>query len=284
MMKRNVILPLLGAVLLTACGEAQAEPVSTQQTTAAATTAVSTGTTAQPEATTAAVSAAAAGSTVQTTSAAVTQTSLLSVTSKMPETTTAASALTVPVTETTVTRLQGGGGGEEHAEDIDPLYFNYLFGEDEAAVRLAGGTYQVIPYDFGDALEHDVDTLYYLQDADFDGDLDLCVPVHFADTDTEYAVFRWGADTKQFDVQPVLLMNPVFHAEKKQITASQHSTETKRRLTRYGWENGALVTLETAEADSRMLTLVRQVPDGEKNVLKPENEAEFEKAVNDFLA
>ena len=288
-MKRVFILPLLGIFALTACGTASSNTASEQHTTAltAASSVAAVTTAASTEVTTTTSSAATVQSTAaQTTASAITSQTVSSVqTTTLPVQTTGSTfkpAFTI--SGTTATLLQGGGGGEEHAEDIDPLYFNYLFGEDEAALRLAGGTYQVIGFDFSEALDHEVDSLYYLQDADFDGDYDLCVPVHFANSNVEHAIFRWNAETQHYDEQPVLIINPVFHTEKKQITSLQHVSATKSDMIRYEWADGALKTTETATADFVMLTFVQRGADDNKTVLKFETEAELEKAVNDFLA
>lgn len=288
-MKRIILPAALIALALTACGSAPAEPAQTEAaavTTAAETAAVSETTAASETGTSPAAETTAQSAAVTTTAVTAASEKQTAATAVQTVRTTASSTSFVPVytvTQTSVSLEQGGNGGEEHAEDIDPLYFNYLFGEDEMALRLAGGTYQVLTYDFTEALEHDVHSQYYLKDADFDGDLDLCVPVHFGNSNTEYAIFCWNAKTEYYDEQPVLIVNPVFDGEKKQITSMRHDTAVKSTLSRYAWENGTLKTLDSANIDFAMLTYVTADADGKKNIRKLESEQELQDLVNAFL-
>ncbi len=201
------------------------------------------------------------------TQATVTLTETQTQTTAAPETTAAESAETTgttasfepafTVSSTEESAEQGGEGGEEHAEDTEPLYFNYMFGEYEVAMRLAGGTYQVIGYDFTEALEHGVESLYYLQDADFDGDLDLCVPVQFSSGNIDYAIFLWNQQTAYYEEQPLRIVNPGYLPEQKQITSVQHESATESMLYRWAWDNGKLKTVSYAKADFSALTLTR---------------------------
>ena len=51
--------------------------------------------------------------------------------------------------QSTVTTLfQGGIGGERNADNPQPEYFVYRFQPEDISVRLSGGTYQVLKYDF----------------------------------------------------------------------------------------------------------------------------------------
>lgn len=292
-MKRIFYLPAacMLAVCLLAMTACASEPAQNQtaKTTAAQTTALQTTaaeTTAAPETTTVSVPAATAAASTASAASSV-STALTTASAVQNVTETYADAPFVPaytVTNLTGKPEQGGNGGEEHAQDIDPLYFNYLFGETEAALRLAGGTYQVLSYDFSEALENDVESKYYLEDADFDGDLDLCVPVHFSGADTEQAVFLWNAETLHYEEMPVMMMNPVFRKEKKQIICTENPTEKKTVVKRCGWENGSLKTLESAAADFRMLTYVFTGADGKKDVQKPETEDALKALMDAFLA
>lgn len=284
-MKWMYLLPAAGMLALTACGSA---PANSEVTTAAAQTTAA-------ETTASAVTETTAVSTMQTVSAASTaaaETTQPAVTSQTDATMTGsvtvtyATAAFVPVyTFTTVEekREQGGEGGEEHAQDIDPLYFNYLFGDDEAALRLAGGTYQVLSYDFSEALENDVESKYYLADVDFDGDLDLCVPVHFANSNEEQAVFLWNAETLHYAEEPVMLMNPVIREERKDILCIEHVSANKSILTRYGWEDGKIRTLESASADFAMLTYVYTDAAGKKDIQKLESADEVRTRMDAFI-
>lgn len=99
--------------------------------------------------------------------------------------------------------FQGGIGGEEHAETPLPEYFTYRFLPDSVTMRLAGGNYQAILYDFSETVAHDA--YYYLNDYNDDGYFDLCAPVKYdGDRISTCAVFLWKPEDGKFSETPIL--------------------------------------------------------------------------------
>ena len=98
--------------------------------------------------------------------------------------------------------FQGAIGGEEHGNTPLPEYFLYAFQPEVVTMKLAGGSYQKIAYDFSVMLEHDA--FYFCKDYNEDGYFDLIVPVEY---DGEYikrcAVFCWNAETAKFETEPL---------------------------------------------------------------------------------
>jgi|GEM_PF-2397696 len=238
---------LLGILLLTGCGnnETSAAEGSTEVTetglTAVTTEAPVPATTAAPTITTAA----------ETTTAAATSETAESTSTTLPPLATAQNILT--------TQQAGGQGGEEHAEDPEPLYFSYRFAADFVSMRLAGGNYQTIYYDFSEAAaREDIEELYTLSDFDFDGNPDLAVPVQFANANTVYAIFLWNPETMYYEEEPLQIINPVPYAETKTITSLAQDSAAVWVMTTYTLEDGVLTAAETATADFEAGTLTVQ--------------------------
>lgn len=104
-------------------------------------------------------------------------------------------------------QFQGGIGGEEHAETPLPEYFRYRFDPTSVAMRLAGGTYQVISYDFSQTFAHE--SYYYLRDHNEDGYFDLYAPIEYdGDYIVTCAVFLWNPESGKFADEPVLYECP----------------------------------------------------------------------------
>ena len=172
-----------------------------------------------------------------------TVTSEATVTSQKAQTDSDSSAEALITTQSAVTtQQQGGQGGEAHAEDPNPLYFNYRFTSEYVSMRLAGGNYQSLQYDFSEALEHDVDMLYTLDDFNFDGWADLCIPVHgFGTPNTQYIVYFWNPEQRLYNEKFRQYINPVCHPETKEVfTLQQAQNDTDGEETIciaevYGW-------------------------------------------------
>lgn len=126
-------------------------------------------------------------------------------------TTTAASTATsvsTESTETTVTTLfQGGIGDERNANTPRPEYFVYRFQTSAVSVRLAGGTYQVLSYDFSQIFETERESIgFYLDDYNTDGAYDLFAPVQYdGDNILAYAVFLWDSGQDKFAEDPIII-------------------------------------------------------------------------------
>ena len=76
-----------------------------------------------------------------------------------------------------------------------------------------------LPYLLSKKLQ--AETEYYLYDSDFDGDLDLSVPVRLTDAEKAYAVFLWDDADAHFKPEPVLLRNPQYFEDVKRICTLQ---------------------------------------------------------------
>ncbi len=149
---------------------------------------------------------------------------------------------------------QGGDGGEEHAETPLPQYFTYRFYENGVSVRLAGGTYQSMEADLSAVSPLDAELGYYLYDSDFDGDLDLSVPVMYNNAQKYYAVFLWDSDDAHFAKTPVLLDNPQYFEDEKHVTTLKQ-LPSEAIVNDAVWTNGVLTPLLTVHADAEALTL-----------------------------
>ena len=106
-----------------------------------------------------------------------------------------------------VTMFQGGIGDEQTAETPKPEFFVYRFQPDGFAVRLAGGTYQIVSCDLSAAFDHRIDEEYYLDDFDHDGDFDLYIPASYDDDAhvLSYYLFCWNADEEKFLSDPQIV-------------------------------------------------------------------------------
>lgn len=103
--------------------------------------------------------------------------------------------------------FQGGIGGEEHANTPLPEYFNYRFVAESVTMRLAGGNYQAISYDFSETVAHNA--YYYLNDYNNDGYFDLYAPVKYdGERIITCAVFLWNPETGKFTETPILYNEP----------------------------------------------------------------------------
>lgn len=231
-MKKLLVLLCACGMLLSACGvESSVEISLPEETTTAAMT---TGTSLTP---------APAATDAQTLPPEMTETTI-GTTTATPQTTTIATtaAAIISTQSAATTRQEGGQGGEEHGDEPHPLYFNYRFAPDYFSMRLAGGNYQTIEYNLEEALEHGVEELYTLDDFMFDGTPDLCIPVSGFDTpNVKYAVFTWDRDSEKFDEKPYLFVNPVCHADTKEIFTLEQSSEDGSEVCTvnvYGWRAG----------------------------------------------
>ncbi|MCR5306127.1 MAG: hypothetical protein K6E36_06475 [Oscillospiraceae bacterium] len=169
---------------------------------------------------------------------------------------------------------QGGEGGEDHASDPDPEFFTYRFFPDSVSMRLAGGNYQTVFYDFEAALEHDVNSLYHLADYNFDSKPDLVVPVEFSKKNITYAVFLWNPDTLHFQTEPLLLCNPQTDAATQTVSSLTYESEARPEtvLRFFRWENSSLSEVRALIADFSALTLTDVPADGSESIVQFESE------------
>lgn len=237
---------LLPLCLLAGCGnstESQAD------SSLADTTETTTGTTA-------ATTAADTETTAETTETTDSETTASSDSTTEAVTTTAATS-TGPMFTVTVpaNKAQGGEGGEEHAEDPDPDYFTYQFAADGVILKLSGGTYQAIAYDFSKTADKGLDRDFFLLDANFDGKPDLFAPAEIKDGMITYAVFVWNEETKKFADYPVLIDNPNINAEKQTVTSTRKLGDSSVMLTGYVWQGGTLAQNYIVYADFSKKTI-----------------------------
>ena len=221
---RTLLAAALTAALLCGCSEKSSAPVSEPEQTH---------TSAVTETTAVHTTEAPSSPDTQTTE----QTTVSDVqTSEVQQTTvTAESTVTLPTTEptqlspvlvtTAIRIINGGEGGEEHAQEPLPLYFDYRFYDDSVAVRLAGGTYQSLQYDFSETLRHGAAEQYTLLDFNFDGSDDLAVPVKWDGANTTWAVFFWEPDSLHFRSEPDLCCNPIPVSEDKSLYEITYITD-----------------------------------------------------------
>lgn len=184
------------------------------------------------------------------------------------------------VSSSITTLAQGGQGGEDHASDPDPDYFTYRFFPESVSMRLAGGNYQTVFYDFAEAVDHEVDSLFYLADFNFDGKSDLSVPVRFADNNITYAVFIWNSETSLFETEPVLLCNPSVDKKSKNVVCLSFSPDNgaEKKLQFLYWNHDEPVEIRTVTADYKALTLT----DAESDAVQT-SQFESEEALREAL-
>lgn len=209
-------------------------------------------------------------------------------------TTTAATGAAEPLITTlsaATTEQLGGQGGEENAETPDPRYFNYIISPDAISMRLAGGNYQTLRWDFTEHLEKYPEGKYTLDDIDFDGHPDLFIPVRGLDTpNVQYAVYRWTDDMRLFEDTPTLYCNPVCHPDSKEVFTLQQmknetdGTETISIIEAYAWRASlnkyALKKFREYRADFAALTLTASVlEDGVSEVTHYDTKEALEKAM-----
>lgn len=283
---------LSGMLLLAGCSNKTKEQSSAVVTdTTEAMTEFTSDKPAPPEITTAATLAAEAETTgtETTTTAAVTEG-----TAEGDPVSTAAPLITTlaPVT----TQMMGGQGGQENGENPHPLHFNYFFSPEYVGLRLAGGNYQSISGDFAEAVEHNADMTYTLDDINFDGTPDLFVAIHGFDTpNVQYAVYLWNPDQKKFAETPLLYLNPVCHADTKEFyTLEQKKNDTDGEETLcvmdvYTWAP-SLSEIKPKKAreyvaDFKALTLTETSTDGsDPKETSFESKEALEKAVLDLYS
>ena len=228
------LLPILCCLMLVGCGEKSSSSDSqAERTTTSSTTTTVSSTTIAPRTTT------------------------TTATTTTPESTTTAisTRYTFPTTE--ISLEQGGKGGQEHAEDPQPLYFRYRFSADGIAMRLAGGTYQFLPYAFADADLERVAENYYLADFNFDEHLDLAVPTLFGVQNTQYSVYLWNPDTQKYLADAVTFPNPIVRTESQQILCPYHDSATKSGIDVYVQNETAFTKIIGYVADFETLTLTK---------------------------
>ncbi len=230
----------LTALALTGCGTqpiTQADNLSSAETT---TTSATTATVTEATETT------TSGTELTTTTAATVTTE-----STTAATTTLGTLFTVLKPAETV---KSGDGGEEHADEPYPPYFNYVFAKDSVTMRLTGGNYQVLQFDFSQMDEEKMQKEFYLYDCNFDEHPDLVAPYKTADDKTSYAIFLWDDGVKKFSDTAVKVDNPTFSAAKKTFTSIQQLTPQTLTITGYRWQGAAPVTAFIVYADYRSLT------------------------------
>lgn len=172
----------------------------------------------------------------------------------------------IPAPEISQPDYQGGDGGEEHAETPLPEYFTYRFYENGLSARLAGGMYQALEADLSAVSPLDAETGYYLYDSDFDGDLDLSVPVLYTESQKRFAVFLWDAETAHFAETPVILTDPQYFPEEQHLTAMEQDA-AEATVTDYIWKNGTLTEMLTAKANAEDLNLLVHAKDENGNAV-----------------
>lgn len=124
-----------------------------------------------------------------------------------PPQATESAADTAPADTTETTALFQGGIGDERSAEIPlPEHFVYRFHADSVSVRLAGGTYQVLPCDFSAIFAQERDFIaFYLDDYNDDGAYDLFAPIRYDDDEIlAYAVFLWDSEQERFTETPVI--------------------------------------------------------------------------------
>ena len=102
------------------------------------------------------------------------------------------------------TLFQGGIGLEKDAATPKPEFFSYRFQPDAFTARLAGGNYQTVLCDLSEAMQHQIDTEYYLSDYDSDGCFDLYLPTSYdGEVVRTYWVFLWNPTDEKFLTEPI---------------------------------------------------------------------------------
>jgi hypothetical protein len=125
-------------------------------------------------------------------------------------------------------------------EKAYPFNFNYVFTEEAVGLRLDGGTYQTISFDFSQIIRKDGTLDYRLYDCNFDGDPDLLIPLKKDDNKQICAMFIWNNSTKKFYETAITAENPTFSAEKKQYTTiGTLSSKQSVMVTGYQWSGAA---------------------------------------------
>ena len=191
-------------------------------------------------------------------------------------------AVLIPAPEISQPDYQGGDGGEEHAETPLPEYFTYRFYENGFSARLAGGMYQALEADLSAVSPLDAETGYYLYDSDFDGDLDLSVPVLYTESQKRFAVFLWDADTAYFAETPVILTDPQYFPENRHLTVIEQDA-SEATVIDYIWENGTLTEMLTAKANADNLNLLVYAKDENGSAADQVFEAEDRDALTEML-
>ena len=193
---------------------------------------------------------------------------------------TTTSVLHTVSTASSVSLAQGGEGGEDHASDPDPEFFTYRFFPESVSMRLAGGNYQTIFYDFKAALEHDVNALFHLDDVNFDQHPDLFVPVEFDSQNITSAVFLWNPDTMYFQSEPILLCNPQLDPDSETVSSLVYENEARPEtvLRYFRWVDGKLSEIRALIADYTAFTLTDVPAEGSETIRQFENADQLHEA------
>ncbi len=154
---------------------------------------------------------------------------------------------------------------QAHGDTPYPTYFNYRFSPDGITVRLSGGNYQSLHLDLSEAIDHNLDFLYRLEDFNFDGNPDLVVPVQFGTSNVLYGVLIWNPDTAQFHRQPIHIFNPNVHPAEKKICARISESPAIQSLEIYTWNQDQLElrTKYSADYEACTLTTIALNPESE---------------------
>ena len=163
-----------------------------------------------------------------------------------------------------------------------PEYFTYRFYENGFSARLAGGMYQALEADLSAVSPLDAETGYYLCDSDFDGDLDLSVPVLYTESQKRFAVFLWDADTAHFAETPVMLTDPQYFPADRHLTVIEQDV-SEATVKDCIWENGTLTEILTAKANADSLNLLVHAKDENGSAADQAFEAEDRDALTEML-
>lgn len=191
-------------------------------------------------------------------------------------------AVLIPAPEISRPDYQGGDGGEEHAETPLPEYFTYRFYENGFSARLAGGMYQALEVDLSAVSPLDAEQGYYLCDSDYDGDLDLSVPVLYTESQKRFAVFLWDSGSAHFAEEPVILTDPQYFPDAGHLTAMEQNA-SEATVTDYVWENGTLTAKLTAHANAETLSIRVHAIQDDGEAVELIQSAEDEAAMTEML-
>ena len=163
---------------------------------------------------------------------------------------------TAMITTTVTEAVHGGQGGEEHGDDPEPIYFNYRFTEEAVSMRLAGGNYQSIAFDFTEMLGHaNGAELYTLTDYNFDGTPDLAVPTHWDGDNVYYIVFIWDPETEKYNEDGLTMINPVVCPKSQLVCEIVYDGKIGAELTQREWYMGYLEMKTVVQANFDALAL-----------------------------
>lgn len=183
-------------------------------------------------------------------------------------TTTTEEIVTTESTETTAAPTEQHSE-EEDLETPDPMHFNYRFSATSVGARLAGGNYQVMEGDFESVLDDNGEVEFRLIDYNFDGKLDLEVPVGYGTSNVRYSIYVWNPETLYFESTPITILNPKLNPKEKTVTCTISESATVKSFERYAW-NGYHLELQTVyQADYEKLTLTETDMTTESGISTP---------------